>query len=431
MIGFAGLSHLGIVSGVAAASKGHEVVAHDPDRSLCGALAAGRIPVHEPGLTELLGSCRCRIRFTPDPADLSGCDVIYLSADVPTDAENRGDPRIVRTLAVAAAASAKSGAVLVVLSQVPPGFTRALAAEVGRDQPGKGLVVLGQVETLVFGRAVERATQPERYMVGCPDPSEPLPRALAEFLGSWPCPVLPMRFESAELAKISINMFLASSVSTTNTLAEVCEAVGADWGEIVPALRLDRRIGPHAYLSPGMGLSGGNIERDLATVRALAREHGTDSGVVDAWLANSARRRDWALRALRSRVFPGRDRPVVALWGLAYKPDTHSTKNSPALALIEALEGTPVRAFDPRVVLEPSRYPHVRQVADPLEACRGADALVIMTAWPEFSAVDPVSIRDALRGGYVIDPFGAMRSAAPGLVHFRLGAPGPPQDSPS
>ena len=115
----------------------------------------------------------------------------------------------------------------------------------------------------MFGRAVERATKPERFIVGSPDPGSALPPALDTYLRSFGCPILPMRLESAELAKISINCCLVASVSVTNTLAELCERIGADWSEIAPALRLDKRIGPFAYLSPGLGLAGGNLEREI------------------------------------------------------------------------------------------------------------------------------------------------------------------------
>src|SRR6266542_5708454 len=131
------------------------------------------------------------------------------------------------------------------------------------------------------------------------DPQAPLPAALAALLGECGCPVLPMRYESAELAKIAINMCLVASIATANTLAELCERIGADWGEIAPALRLDRRIGPHAYLAPGLGIAGGNLERDLHTVCRLADAHGTDAGVVHACLGNSRHRGQWATRTLR------------------------------------------------------------------------------------------------------------------------------------
>jgi UDPglucose 6-dehydrogenase len=415
MIGFAGLSHLGLVSGVATAAKGFEVVGFETEEPLAAAIGRGELPVFEPGLAELYHENRSRLRFTSNPGVLAACDVIVFARDVPTDDAGRSDLGPLHTLIRAVTPHARPGAILVVLSQVPPGFTRSLGNS-SHDW-------YYQVETLIFGRAVERALHPERFIVGCAEPAAPLPDAYRALLEAFDCPILPMRFESAELTKIAINMCLVSSVSVANTLAELCEAIGADWSEMVPALKLDRRIGPHAYLAAGLGLSGGNLERDLATVRALARRYGTDAGVVDAWLVNSAHRRAWLLKTLHREVLCRVARPVVALWGLAYKPETHSTKNSPALALLEALGTHAVRVHDPQVVLGPSAKGNVTQVDDPLEACRGADALVVTTPWPVYAAVDPGALRAALRGRVVIDPFGALQLAGTGLAHHRLGRP--------
>ena len=254
MIGYAGLSHLGLVSSIAAAGKGFDVIGYDPNAGLVASIAGGDLHVLEPGLPELLASAASRIRFSSDPAALAPCDVIYVAADVPTDDAGRSDLSPVRALVSEMIAAASPGATVVVLSQVNPGFTRTLVDVAA----AKDLRLFYQVETLIFGRAVERATAPERFMVGCFDPAAPLPESYAAFLRAFGCPVLPMRYESAELCKISINMFLVASVTTTNMLAEVCEAIGADWSEIAPALRLDRRIGPYAYLTPGLGVGGGN-----------------------------------------------------------------------------------------------------------------------------------------------------------------------------
>jgi UDPglucose 6-dehydrogenase len=233
-----------------------------------------------------------------------------------------------------------------------------------------------------------------------------------------------MRFESAELAKISINMFLVASVSTANTLAELCEAIGADWSEIVPALRLDRRIGQHAYLSPGLGIAGGNLERDLATVIRFADERGTDAGIVRAWLANSRHRRDWALRRLHEHVLSKVPDPQLAVLGLAYKQDTHSTKNSPSLALLAHLHGFRVRLYDPVVPASEAGHPRAQGAKSELEACEGADALVVMTPWPQFSKISARDAAARLRGKLVLDPYavldaGAWRGA--GLDYHRLG----------
>lgn len=420
MIGFAGLSHLGIVSTVAAASKGFDVLAYDPDPALGTELAAGRLPIHEPGLPEALASCRDRIRFTADPRELRECDVNYLSLDVPTGTDNGSDVATLDERFADLAANSAPGTALVLLSQAPPGTTRRWAQRL----TGAELAVYYQAETLVFGRAVERALRPERIVIGCHSPERDLPGPYADLLAAFACPIFRMRYESAELTKIAINMYLVSSVSVTNTLAALSEKLGADWAEIVPTLRLDPRIGPHAYLTPGLGLSGGNLERDLATVRKLAGEVGTDSGIVDAWLAVSRHRRDWALRVLHAEVLSQLDQPAVAVWGLAYKPDTASTKNSPALALVDALEGVPVRAYDPSALLTDAKRKLVKQVPTPLEACSAADALVVMTPWPEFAAVPGAALRDTMRGRTIIDPFGILDGPScrlQGFDYFRLG----------
>ena len=254
---------------------------------------------------------------------------IYVSPDIPTDDSATSDLAAIEGLLDTAMDAARDDAVVVVLSQVPPGFTR--------QHQKSGRLLLYQVETLVFGRAVERATRPERFIVGCPDPECPLPPPLATFLASFDCPILPMRFESAELCKIAINCCLAATVTVANTLAETCERIGADWSEIAPALKLDRRIGAYSYLSPGLGIAGGNIERDLATVIRLSREHGTDAGAIRAFVANSAYRKDWALRTLHDALLGKTPNAKLAVLGLAYKENTHSVKNSPSIALIENL----------------------------------------------------------------------------------------------
>ena len=413
-IGFAGLSHLGIVSSLVCASKGAEVMAFDADKNLCDTLARGELTVYEPGLDDIFKNFKKNIRFTSEVKDLGECGLIYFSKDISTDAGNQSDLGPTEALIESVLPHAGSGTLLVMLSQVPPGFMRKIG----------GKNIFYQVETLIFGNAVERAAQPERFIVGCQDPVLPLPALFKDLLGLYGCPVVPMRYESAELAKISINMCLAASVNTANTLAELCEAIGADWSEIVPALKTDKRIGEHAYLSPGLGLSGGNLERDLVTVKTLAAEFGTDAGIVDAWLANSEHRRDWVFKTLYREVLSQVSNPVVAVWGLSYKPDTVSVKNSPSAALLDTLSHcAKVRLYDPKAKLEATKE-NVFTASSALEACRGADVLVLMTPWKEFLSVPASGIASALKGKTVLDPLGSLdekkfREAK--LGYFRLG----------
>ena len=418
-VGFAGLTHLGLVSAAAAAAKGFPVVGVDPDAARVAGIAGGRLPVVEPGLDEIVREHRERLEFTADQAALRHCDVVYLASDVPTDDLGRSDLTGIRALVESVTPVLNDTATLVVLCQVPPGYTRALS------RPATGQRYY-QVETLVFGQAVERALRPERFIVGCADPDAPLPDAYREVLAAFGCPILPMRYESAELAKIAINCCLVASVSVANTLAELSERLGADWNEIAPALRLDRRIGPYAYLAPGLGLAGGNLERDLATVMALAAETGSDAGVVASFVRNSARRRDWALGILHAEVLAGRPDGVVAVLGLAYKEHTHSTKNSPSLALIAHLGGWRLRVHDPVVDVSAITHPHVTGCRSPVEAARGADAVALMTAWPEYRELKPADLAAAMRGRAVLDPYRLLDGravAAAGLDYFTLGAP--------
>ena len=275
---------LGLVSAAAAAKKGFKVIAFDQDADLCASLREGQLPLVEPGLDELVRQCSIEFTSQPVPHWLAAT-IIYVAPDVPTNDAGKGDLSPILDLISLADESTPFETVLVVLSQVPPGFMASL--ELQRT------AVFYQVETLVFGEAVQRALHPERFIIGCRTHEQALPDALRMFLDSFGCPILPMRYESAELAKISINCCLAASISVTNTLAELCEGIGADWSEIVPALKLDKRIGPHAYLTPGLGIAGGNLERDLATVVQLADRKGTEAGVVRSWLTNSAHRKNW------------------------------------------------------------------------------------------------------------------------------------------
>jgi UDPglucose 6-dehydrogenase len=361
---------------------------------------------------------RARIRYESDAKALGSCAVVYVACDVPTDDRGDSDLASVRRLLGSVCASLARDAVLVVLCQVPPGFTRAL------DWPAAQRYY--QVETLVFGRAVERAMHPERFIVGCADPGAPLPGAYRVFLEAFGCPVLPMRYESAELAKIAINCCLVASVTVANTLAELSERIGADWNEIIPALRLDRRIGEHAYLAPGLGIAGGNLERDLATVLRLAGETGAEAGLIHSFVDNSRHRRDWALRTLHREVLAAQPEALIAVLGLAYKENTDSIKNSPSIELIRHLKPWRLRIHDPVVAARVVDHPRAVACASPLEAAAQADVLAVMTPWPQYRDLVASELACAMRGRVIVDPyrvFNAAAMVAAGFDYFALGAP--------
>ena len=412
VIGFAGMTHLGLLSAAAAADRGFRVIAYDP--ALAAALEGGELPIVEPDLPALMARGRGRMLFTAQLSELSRCDVVYVAVDVPTDEHGRSDLAPIHAMVDHVAGAQNPESTLVVLSQVPPGFTRALPVPTER--------LYYQVETLVFGRAVERATRPERFIVGCADPSSPLPAPWADFLAAFSCPILPMRYESAELAKISINVCLVASLSVANQLAELCESIGADWAEIAPALRLDRRIGAHAYLNPGLGIAGGNLERDLQTTISLAQTQRLGAGLVQAFLDHSARRKQWTFTVLAEVLLSRNPRAKIAVLGLAYKENTHSTKNSPALALLDRLRGCAVSVHDP--VVSATVVPWALGAVDAMDAVAGADALVVATPWPHYRALKPAALKRAMAGRLILDPYRVLDGracAAAGFTYYALG----------
>jgi UDPglucose 6-dehydrogenase len=417
-IGFAGLTHLGLVSAVGAASKGFDIVGYDADTARVAAIGQGKLPVLEPDLDDLFAQHRPKLTFASDPTALSSCDVVYIATDVPTD--DRGESELGGIVALIDRVAATLGptSILVVLCQVPPGFTRQIKLAPER--------LYYQVETLVFGRAVERATLPERFIVGCADPDQKLPAPYEAFLTAFGCPILPMRYESAELAKIAINCCLVASVTVANTLADLSERIGANWHEIAPALKLDKRIGAYSYLAPGLGIAGGNLERDLATVLRLAEATGSEAGTIAAFVKNSRARRDWALRTLQREVLARNSDPAIGILGLAYKENTHSIKNSPSLALIEHLTPWRLSVFDPVVKADIVQHPRVTGAASALKVAEGADVLAIMTPWPDFKTLKPADIAKAMKGRSVIDPYRVLDGkacAAAGLDYFTVGMP--------
>jgi UDPglucose 6-dehydrogenase len=418
VIGFAGMTHLGINSAAAAAARRFETVCFDTDAGIVTKLKSGTLPIVEPGLPELLEQSKPLLAFTSNAGDLEACDVVYVAADVPTDGHGQSDLSGIRAIIDTITAALNRETILVILSQVPPGFTRTLALSKER--------LYYQVETLIFGRAVERAMCPERLIVGCAAPKRPLPPAYATFLSAFSCPILQMKYESAELAKISVNCCLAASVTVANTLAELCERIGADWSDIVPALKLDKRIGAHAYLAPGLGLSGGNLERDLATVCRLADTCGTDAGAVRAWMTNSSHRRDWALRTLHREVLAASPKAVIGVLGLAYKEHTHSIRNSPSLALIAQLTPWRLRVHDPVVPASAVAHPDVTACGSALEAAQGVDALVVMTPWPAFGDLKADRLARSMAGHTILDPYRVLDGeaiVAARLDYFTLGVP--------
>jgi len=414
-VGLVGMSHLGLVTSTAISYKGIKTVCYDPDEHKIELIKEGKLEISEPDIEATIERNGPWQKFTSNISELADCKIIYLSQDVKTLPDNTSDLSDIRRLFAAIKAICSKDAIIVILCQVPPGFTRSL------DFPEEKLFY--QVETLVFGRALARAICPERIILGAHNTTHTLKEHYTTLLQEFGCPILKMNYESAELCKISINMFLVASVTTANMLADIAEKIGANWSDIVPALQLDHRIGEHAYIKPGLGISGGNLERDMMTTLALAKNNNTEKTPVEAYISSSARRRNWVYALLQDKLFSRYDNPIVAIWGVAYKVDTNSTKNSPAIALLEKIADKYIKWHDPLVTELP--IPCGKRYGSPVAALLGADVLIIMTPWPEYSEIEPAIINRALAGKIILDPFGILPTDKLDISidYMRLGSP--------
>ena len=420
-IGFVGGGHLSVVSAVAALEK----TAASGTEIWCYGEAPINPPlngIEEPGLLACAQTHVKRLRWTSDINDLKCCDMVYFALDVPTDAAGHSILSVVKALVDRLLPVLHDKAILVNLSQVPPGWTRAIHFPKDR--------LFYQVETLIFGQALNRAIAPERVIIGCADKTQVLPPVYHGFLTQFNCPIAVMHYESAELAKIAINLYLASMVTTTNMLAELCTAVDADWQDIVPSLRLDPRIGPLAYLSPGLGLTSANIKRDIMTAQRLSGVSGVQAVALDAMLKDSAYRTGWIMRQLKHLgFFKAVSTPhTVAILGLTYKPNTPMVAGSAAQQLLPLLPaGTRVHAFDPMSVELPSAPLLSLMRSERVEAAiADAEVVLILTPNPDMAKLDWPSMAKQMKKTWVLDPFGVLDAERyPMLSIWQLGVRGP------
>lgn len=392
-----GLWHLGCVTAACLAEGGHEVVGLDPDPGVVAELDAGRLPLHEPGLAELMAAGRAagRLSFRTGFASLADVDALWVTLDTPVDDEDRADPGVVRAALDAAAAALPAGALVVVSSQVPVGFTRAAA------HAFPALRFACVPENLRLGRALDAFRRPERVVAGTADEAS---RAdVARLFAPFTTAIEWMRVESAEMTKHALNAFLATSVAFANEVARVCEAVGADAREVERGLRTDPRVGPKAYVSPGAAFAGGTLARDLRYLAAFGERHGVAAPLVAGVLASNAAHAE----AHRAEVRALADRPdaVVAVLGLAYTPGTSTLRRSSSIELCRFLRdhGVAVRAHDPAVRALPDDLA-VALLPTAAEALDGADVAVLATAWPEYRELDAALFAARMRRACVVDP---------------------------
>jgi len=386
----AGLWHLGTVTAACLASGGHDVTGWDANEATIAALRDGTPPVSEPGLAELL--TQTKIRFTTDKAEaLRDAEVLWVAYDTPVDEDDQADVDFVMQQVESLLPHLRDGALVLISSQLPVGSTRAL------EQKAKNVSFGYSPENLRLGKAIEVFTKPDRVVAGVRREEDR--QRVAELFAPFTDRIEWMSVESAEMTKHALNAFLATSVSFINEIASICEHVGADAKEVERGLKSEKRIGPSAYLGPGGAFAGGTLARDVVFLSALGREHGVPTNLISGVKASNDAHRGWAERRLRE-LLGGVKGKRIAVWGLTYKPGTDTLRRSSAVELCRWLvgEGAEVVAHDPAVQSLPADL-DVQLADDAVSAANGANAVVVMTEWPEYRNI----AADAVAGALVLD----------------------------
>jgi len=403
-VAIVGTGYVGLTTGAGFASAGHDVVCLDKDVDRVEALRRLESPFYEPGLDEIVaaGVTDGRLRFTADYADaLDGADAVFLCVGTPSQPDGSADLTALCTAAASVAAAAAPAAdcrapVVVVKSTVPPGTTVRVVKPLVAPLP-----VASNPEFLKEGDAVRDFLRPDRVVLGVEDDRtlEVLKRLYAPFVRAG-APVLSMDPTSAELSKYATNSMLAARISLMNELAAVADRVGADIEQVRRAVGADKRIGP-SFLFAGVGFGGSCFRKDVKAMAHLARAENVGSAMLRAVLeANENAKADFVGKVLAhfGAELHGRR---FAVWGLAFKPGTDDMRDAPSLYIVDALarHGAAMAVHDPKSMGNARRIfeSRVRYAESALEAAAGADALLLLTEWPEYRGVDLAALRGVMQ----------------------------------
>ncbi|MCP4327384.1 MAG: UDP-glucose/GDP-mannose dehydrogenase family protein [Alphaproteobacteria bacterium] len=409
-IAMIGSGYVGLVSGACFSEFGVEVVCVDNDKDKIAALAAGRIPIFEPGLDGLVETNRTagRLSFTTDlDGAVRGADAVFIAVGTPSRrGDGHADLSYVFEAAKAIAKAIDGYTVVVTKSTVPVGTGRDVARIIHETRPEADFDVVSNPEFLREGSAINDFMHPDRVVIGAEsDRARDLMRALYRPLYLIETPILQTDLETAELTKYAANAFLATKITFINEIADLCEAIGADVHGVAKGIGLDNRIGSK-FLHAGPGYGGSCFPKDTLALVRTAQEKKTPVRIVETVVeVNDVRKKHMA-----DRIIAACDGSVagkrIAILGVTFKPNTDDMRDSPSLDIIPALQqaGASILAFDPEGMNEASTLLHGVEWRDSAyQAIEGADALVILTEWNEFRALDLDRIRAALRAPIVID----------------------------
>jgi UDPglucose 6-dehydrogenase len=433
-----GTGYVGLVTGTCFAETGNHVVCMDVDAERIARLRDGEVPIHEPGLTEMLerNLAAGRIEFTTDVAEAVSHGLFQLIAvGTPQDEDGSADLQYVLSVAASIGRHIEDYRIIIDKSTVPVGTADRVRTAVADELRGRGreieFDVVSNPEFLKEGAAITDFMKPDRIIVGTDNPRT------AELLGALYDPftrnrdrLLLMDVRSAELTKYAANAMLATKISFMNELANIAERCGADIEQVRKGIGSDPRIGYH-FIYPGAGYGGSCFPKDVAALVRSANELGYPPRLLEAVDHLNDRQKHRLFEKISAHFDGELAGRTIALWGLAFKPNTDDMREAPSRALMEALwsRGARVRAYDPVAGREAERlYPdHADRLtlcSSSMDALEGADALAILTEWNEFRSPDFERIRQTLAAPVIFDGrnlYDPALLASQGLQYYAIG----------
>jgi UDPglucose 6-dehydrogenase len=420
-IGIFGAGYVGLVTGACFAELGHTVKVRDVVSEKIEALRRAEVPIHEPGLEELLERNSDRLDFTLDVGEaVAGADFLFICVGTPPTYSGDADLSAVWTVIDELQSVGPAKAVVVMKSTVPVGTGEKVRAAL--DARGlEGVGYASNPEFTAEGTAVRDFMRPDRIVVG--SFAEADGDAVAGLHAGIDAQVVRMDVPSAEMVKLASNAFLMTRISFINEIANVCEATGADVVKVAQAVGLDRRLGPH-FLRAGIGYGGSCFPKDSLALKQLAANSGYHFQLLNAVIEVNELQKRRVIAKLEKHLGKLRGKRV-ALLGLAFKPHTDDMREAPSLVLASRLlaEGAEVRCWDPVADATGLLKGFVR-CETPLEAVAGADAAVVVTEWPELGELDLVAVRNAMRTPLLVDGRNFLdldAAQAAGLVYEGIG----------
>ena len=428
-IAVVGTGYVGLVLGACLAENGNDVICVDKDAAKIATLEAGRMPIYEPGLEEMVrrNFAEERLRFTGDLASaVQASEIVFIAVGTPQGEDGSADLQHVLGVAREIGRAMNKYTVVVDKSTVPVGTARKVHAAIASEttQP---FSVVSNPEFLKQGAAIEDFMKPDRVVIGAEDErsAHVMKELYAPFTRTG-APIMMMDTASAELSKYAANSILATRISFMNEIANVCELVGANVDQVRKAIGADRRIGS-SFLFPGVGYGGSCFPKDVKALLKSSADKGYAFRILDAVESvNDAQK--LRLVCKMQTHFGSLEGVIIAIWGLAFKPRTDDMREAPAIAIIERLLelGATIRAYDPEAAPTARRLfgDRITLLEKSYEALAGADALAVVTEWNEFREPNFARMRQLLRSPVVFDGrniYSPEHMRALGFTYFSIG----------